>query len=118
MCVSLWTGKNIHTDSFCLRERAYWLSLNYSATGEPRGFAHADFLDVESAVKAKEKLADAEVYGRRLRIDFSGNRREGGFNRGRRDDRQGGRSEYQQRDRQQGQFANHRSYTPRSEVPE
>ncbi|RPB17487.1 RNA-binding domain-containing protein [Morchella conica CCBAS932] len=88
------------------------------ATGEPRGFAHADFLDVESAVKAKEKLADAEVYGRRLRIDFSGNRREGGFNRGRRDDRQGGRSEYQQRDRQQGQFANHRSYTPRSEVPE
>jgi RNA recognition motif-containing protein len=40
-------------------------------TGQPRGFAHADFVDVASAVKAKEQLQDKEFYGRRLRIDFS-----------------------------------------------
>lgn len=42
-------------------------------TGRPRGFAHADFVDVESAQKAKELLANKEVYGRKLRIDFSTN---------------------------------------------
>lgn len=68
------------------------------ATGEPRGFAHADFLDVESAVKAKEKLEEAEVYGRRLRIDFSGNRREGGTGGGRGFNSRGGRGGYQSRD--------------------
>jgi nucleolin len=40
-------------------------------TGQPRGFAHADFADVESAVKGKELLAGKEVYGRALRVDFS-----------------------------------------------
>jgi nucleolin len=43
-------------------------------TGQPRGFAHADFVDVESAAKGKEALADKEVYGRRLRVDFSAGR--------------------------------------------
>ena len=40
-------------------------------TGNPRGFAHADFIDVQSAMKAREQLLNKEVYGRRLRIDFT-----------------------------------------------
>jgi len=40
-------------------------------TGQPRGFAHADFIDVASATKAKEVLGDKVIYGRQLRIDFS-----------------------------------------------
>jgi nucleolin len=40
-------------------------------TGQPRGFAHADFVDVESAVAAKEVLNGREVYGRKLRVDYS-----------------------------------------------
>jgi RNA recognition motif-containing protein len=47
------------------------------ATGQPRGFAHADFVDIDSAVQAKEKLAGVEVFGRRLRIDFSDQRNSG-----------------------------------------
>ncbi|KAF8472534.1 hypothetical protein BDZ91DRAFT_790410 [Kalaharituber pfeilii] len=40
-------------------------------TGQPRGFAHADFIDIESAVAAKEKLSGRIFFGRALRIDFS-----------------------------------------------
>jgi nucleolin len=40
-------------------------------TGQPRGFAHADFIDVASATKAKEVLAAKVIYGRQLRVDFS-----------------------------------------------
>lgn len=40
-------------------------------TGQPRGFAHADFTDVESAVKAAEMLDGKEVYNRTLRLDYS-----------------------------------------------
>lgn len=40
-------------------------------TGQPRGFAHADFIDVESATKAFEQLTDKEIYGRKLRVDYS-----------------------------------------------
>lgn len=40
-------------------------------TGQPRGFAHADFIDVESAQQAKEHLEKKEVYGRQLRVDYS-----------------------------------------------
>lgn len=40
-------------------------------TGQPRGFAHAEFIDVESAVKAKASLEDMVVCGRNLRLDFS-----------------------------------------------
>jgi nucleolin len=46
-------------------------------TGQPRGFAHADFVDVESAIKGKEALMGKEVYGRTLRVDFSAGPREG-----------------------------------------
>jgi RNA recognition motif-containing protein len=40
-------------------------------TGQPRGFAHADFLDTESAVKGMEFLQGKEIYGRTLRVDYS-----------------------------------------------
>ncbi|KAF1959285.1 RNA binding domain-containing protein [Byssothecium circinans] len=40
-------------------------------TGQPRGFAHADFIDVASATRAREVLKDKIIYGRQLRIDFS-----------------------------------------------
>ena len=40
-------------------------------TGQPRGFAHADFVDVASAEKAMKELTGKVVSGRPLRIDFS-----------------------------------------------
>ncbi|KAH9878986.1 hypothetical protein J1614_002421, partial [Plenodomus biglobosus] len=40
-------------------------------TGQPRGFAHADFIDVASATRAKETLQGKSVYGRELRVDYS-----------------------------------------------
>ena len=40
-------------------------------TGQPRGFAHADFVDVASAEKAMRELTGKVVSGRALRIDFS-----------------------------------------------
>ncbi|KAK9773673.1 hypothetical protein AB5N19_05462 [Seiridium cardinale] len=63
-------------------------------TGWPRGFAHADFTDIESAIKAYEKIAATSMGGRMLRVDYSqkrspnsnGNRRPGG-QRGQRDQR-------------------------------
>ena len=45
-------------------------------SGQPRGFAHADFTDVESAVTAKKALEQKSVYGRQLRIDYSGQAKE------------------------------------------
>ncbi|PCG92477.1 Nucleotide-binding, alpha-beta plait [Penicillium occitanis (nom. inval.)] len=45
-------------------------------TGNPRGFAHADFLDVPSAQAALEILSGKAPHGRRLKVDFSqGNKR-------------------------------------------
>lgn len=40
-------------------------------TGWPRGFAHADFADIEAATKAKEALANITLSGRQLRVDFA-----------------------------------------------
>ncbi|KAL8986874.1 MAG: hypothetical protein Q9177_003868 [Variospora cf. flavescens] len=40
-------------------------------TGQPRGFAHADFTDVESAKEAMVVLSGKEVCGRPLRVDYS-----------------------------------------------
>lgn len=40
-------------------------------TGQPRGFAHADFTDVASAEAALEELRGKMVCGRPLRVDFS-----------------------------------------------
>ncbi|KAH8675780.1 hypothetical protein BX600DRAFT_453557 [Xylariales sp. PMI_506] len=40
-------------------------------TGWPRGFAHADFTDVESAKAALEKLGNVTLGKRRLRIDYA-----------------------------------------------
>ncbi|EXJ78359.1 hypothetical protein A1O3_09520 [Capronia epimyces CBS 606.96] len=42
-------------------------------TGQPRGFAHADFVDVKSAMEAAKVLSEKEIYGRRLRVDYSFN---------------------------------------------
>ncbi|KIW07601.1 uncharacterized protein PV09_01552 [Verruconis gallopava] len=39
-------------------------------TGAPRGFAHADFLDVASATKAMEILKNKTIYGRTLKVDY------------------------------------------------
>ncbi|GAM90962.1 hypothetical protein ANO11243_090090 [Dothideomycetidae sp. 11243] len=39
-------------------------------SGQPRGFAHADFTDIESAQEAKKFLESKVVYGRQLRIDY------------------------------------------------
>ena len=46
-------------------------------SGQPRGFAHAEFTDIESATKAKQLLENKEVCGRLLRLDYSGFRRPG-----------------------------------------
>lgn len=40
-------------------------------TGQPRGFAHADFTDIASAQEALKVLEEKETYGRKLRIDYS-----------------------------------------------
>ncbi|GAB0147194.1 hypothetical protein EsHS_00007573, partial [Epichloe bromicola] len=40
-------------------------------TGQPRGFAHAEFISTEDAIKAKEQLTGKELFGRELRLDFS-----------------------------------------------
>ncbi|KAK6541062.1 hypothetical protein TWF694_008439 [Orbilia ellipsospora] len=40
-------------------------------TGQPRGFAHADFVDVASAEAAKAKLETKSIYGRQVRIDYT-----------------------------------------------
>ena len=40
-------------------------------TGQPRGFAHADFVTVESAEVAYQILNGKDVCGRNLRIDYS-----------------------------------------------
>ena len=40
-------------------------------TGWPRGFAHADFKDVDSCVAAKSKLIGQSLAGRQLRFDFA-----------------------------------------------
>ncbi|KAI0385792.1 RNA-binding domain-containing protein [Hypomontagnella monticulosa] len=43
-------------------------------TGWPRGFAHADFPDVEAAKKAYEQLQNFEINGRKIRVDFAAQR--------------------------------------------
>lgn len=40
-------------------------------TGQLRGFAHAEFLDVPSARAAMEILSRKAPYGRKLNVDFS-----------------------------------------------
>ncbi|KAI0008917.1 RNA-binding domain-containing protein [Xylariaceae sp. FL0662B] len=45
-------------------------------TGWPRGFAHADFRDVESAQRAYDKVSNTTMGGRRLRVDFSEDKRQ------------------------------------------
>ncbi|KAI9802520.1 MAG: hypothetical protein M1833_001592 [Piccolia ochrophora] len=49
-------------------------------TGQPRGFAHADFVDIASAEAAVGELSGREFYGRRLRVDFGLPSTQGGGN--------------------------------------
>jgi nucleolin len=44
-------------------------------TGWPRGYAHADFVDIESAEKALKKILQTTLNGRTLRADFAVSRR-------------------------------------------
>lgn len=46
-------------------------------TGQPRGFAHADFLSVQAAETAFKELNGREVHGRQLKVDYSKRGREG-----------------------------------------
>ncbi|KAJ2968629.1 hypothetical protein NUW58_g10183 [Xylaria curta] len=46
-------------------------------TGWPRGFAHADFEDIESATKGYELLSEHTLGGRKLRVDYAARRRTG-----------------------------------------
>jgi nucleolin len=41
------------------------------STGQPRGFAHAEFLDEPSATAAIEFLRNKAPYGRKLRVGYS-----------------------------------------------
>jgi nucleolin len=40
-------------------------------TGIPRGFAHVEFIDLNSAQRAYDALKDKEILGRKLRVDYS-----------------------------------------------
>lgn len=40
-------------------------------TGWPRGFAHADFADIESATKGRDFLKTVTLAGRQLKVDFA-----------------------------------------------
>ena len=40
-------------------------------TGQPRGYAHADFIDIVSATQAMQELSQVEMYGRKLYVDYS-----------------------------------------------
>lgn len=40
-------------------------------TGWPRGFAHADFADVEACTTGMKKLAGMTIGGRELRLDYA-----------------------------------------------
>lgn len=61
-------------------------------TGQPRGFAHADFTDVASAEEALKVLQGKSVYDRSLRVDFSAGSTRPAFG-----DREGGRPERRER---------------------
>jgi nucleolin len=45
-------------------------------TGQPRGFAHADFTDVASATTARNLLLEKVIYDRKLRADYAKDIRE------------------------------------------
>lgn len=86
-------------------------------TGQPRGFAHADFVDVESAIKAHEQLAGKIVFDRPLRVDFSTGERNPGGRVGGGAGGSGGRSRGQsdfRGDRRENSYGGDRGYGGRS----
>ncbi|KAL4902619.1 hypothetical protein BDW74DRAFT_158173 [Aspergillus multicolor] len=46
-------------------------------TGTLRGYIHAEFLDIQAAMVAQEKLAQRKPYGRRLVVNYSSNTKTG-----------------------------------------
>lgn len=40
-------------------------------TGQMRGFAHVEFLNTESAMRAREMLSLKAPYGRKMKVDFA-----------------------------------------------
>jgi RNA recognition motif-containing protein len=40
-------------------------------TGQPRGFAHADFLDVDAAKEGRRTLEGMVVHGRELKVNYA-----------------------------------------------
>ncbi|KAJ5698605.1 hypothetical protein N7462_000610 [Penicillium macrosclerotiorum] len=46
-------------------------------SGMPRGFAHAEFINTEAAMRAKEILSRKAPYGRKLTVEFTHKRRVG-----------------------------------------
>lgn len=65
-----WTGMFIFLVLYCWT-LVMLILIWCRRTGQPRGFAHADFVDIESAVAAKEKLGGRIFFGRALRIDYA-----------------------------------------------
>lgn len=65
-------GANITADLF--REIRNVLSVRVAidrVSGQPRGFAHADFVDVDAARAAMAVLSEKVVYNRQLRVAFA-----------------------------------------------
>lgn len=58
-------------DLFCEIPNLRDVRVSVDRAGMPRGFAHADFLNIESAVKAYEMLQGQVMYGRTLRVDYT-----------------------------------------------
>ncbi|KAK3335604.1 hypothetical protein B0T19DRAFT_406958 [Cercophora scortea] len=58
------------------------------ATGWPRGFAHADFADVQSATIAHDKLQNVQLGGRNLFVDYAAPKEERRHHRAGRGDRE------------------------------
>lgn len=46
-------------------------------SGVPRGFAHAEFIDVQSAMWGMEVLARKAPYGRKLKVEFTNRKKVG-----------------------------------------
>jgi hypothetical protein len=52
-------------------------------SGVPRGFAHAEFIDVQSAMWGMEVLARKAPYGRKLKVEFTNRKKVGMMHSGR-----------------------------------
>merc|ERR1711939_373343 len=51
-------------------------------TGQPRGFGHVEFDSEDAAKKAVEEMNGEDLDGRGVRVDYAGERKEGGEGKG------------------------------------